>query len=192
MPTKSGLFWVTWANIHAPASKDLEDLVEPFRTNARSFIKALRDAGATVAVTNTLRSPRRAYLFHWCWRVSQGHATAAQADADPMAGIDILWNHGADTASKAGALEMATGFGLALPPRSTNPPSKTTNHGTGRAIDITVTWTGTISVKKADNTIVAVPFNANVNANTALHAVGASYGVNKLTTDAPHWSADGH
>ena len=31
-----------------------------------------------------------------------------------------------------------------------------------------------------------------VNLNAKLHAVGASYGVLKLKTDAPHWSVDGH
>ncbi len=33
---------------------------------------------------------------------------------------------------------------------------------------------------------------ADVNKNTKLHTVGASYEVKKLTTDAPHWSHDGH
>jgi len=37
-----------------------------------------------------------------------------------------------------------------------------------------------------------IPFMTDVNANTSLHAVGASYGVRKLATDAPHWSHDGH
>jgi len=37
-----------------------------------------------------------------------------------------------------------------------------------------------------------VHFMDNVNSNVKLHAVGASYGVKKLTSDAPHWSATGH
>jgi hypothetical protein len=32
---------------------------------------------------------------------------------------------------------------------------------------------------------------SNVNANAALHVLGASYGVLKLVTDAPHWSHNG-
>lgn len=191
MPTKSGMFWVSWANENAIASKSVDDLAEPFRTSAKAFITALRDAGARVDVMNTLRSPKRAYLFHWCWRISQAHGTVQQADADPMAGVDILWNHGSDIASKAGAAEMVAGFGLAVPPQSTNPPSKATNHTKGMAIDMTITWAGTINIKKADNTVVAVPFQTNVNANSGLHAIGASYGVHKLVTDAPHWSHNG-
>lgn len=191
MRTKSGMFWVAWANMNALASKSVDDLAEPFRTNAEAFIKALRDAGARVDVMNTLRSPKRAYLFHWCWRISQAQATPQQADDDPMTGVDILWNHGNAIASKAGAAEMVMGFGLATPPQSTNPPSKSTNHTKGTAIDMTITWAGTIRIRKADNTVVAVPFHANVNANTGLHAIGASYGVHKLVTDAPHWSHNG-
>lgn len=191
MPTKSGMFWVSWANVNAIASKSVDDLAEPFRSKAKAFITALRDAGATVDVMNTLRSPKRAYLFHWCWRISQAHGTAQQADADPMPGVDILWNHGSEIATRAGAAEMVAGFGLAVPPQSTNPPSKSTNHTKGAAIDMTIRWAGTIRVKKADNTVVAIPFQANVNANTALHTVGSSYGVHKLVTDAPHWSHNG-
>jgi hypothetical protein len=191
MATKSGRFWVTWANTNAQASRSVEDLAEPFRGKAKAFIAALRQAGATVEVTNTLRSPKRAYLFHWSWRISQNHGTPQQADADPMAGVDIQWDHGSLAASKAGAAEMVTGFGLAVPPRSTNPPAQSTNHSRGTAIDMTISWSGTINVKKADNTVVAIPFNTNVNANAALHGVGASYGVLKLVTDAPHWSDNG-
>ena len=192
MPTKSGQFWVTWANANATASKNVDDLAEPFRSSAKAFIKALEDAGAKVDVTNTRRSAKRAYLFHWSWKISQGRATGAQGDLDKLTGVEIQWDHGNDAASKAGALEMVNGFGLAVPPKSTNPPSKSSNHTEGTAIDMTISWTGTIQVKKKDNTVVALPFNANVNANTALHDVSASYGVRKLATDAPHWSADGH
>lgn len=192
MPTKSGMFWVAWANIHATSSRNLDDLKEPFRSHTRQFIKALHSAGAAVDVINTLRSPARAYLFHWCWRIAQSQATAEQADADPMPGVDIRWNHGNEIASRAGAAEMVAGFGLASPPQSTSPPAKTTNHTKGLAIDMTIVWSGTIKVKKADETVVAIPFDPNVNANTTLHAVGASYGVHKLVSDAPHWSHNGH
>jgi hypothetical protein len=191
MPTKSGMFWVAWANVHATASRNVEDLAEPFRSNARAFIKALRDAGARVNVMNTLRSPQRAYLFHWCWRIAQRDATAEQADADPMPGVDIRWNHGTALASWAGAAEMVAGFGLAVPPQSTNPPAKSTNHTKGLAIDMVITWSGAIEMKRGDNAVVTIPFRPNVNANPALHAAGASYGVYKLLTDAPHWSHNG-
>ncbi len=188
--TKSGTFWVTWANVNAKNSTSVEDLVEPFKSNAKAFIKALRDAGASVSVSTTRRSDKRAYLFHWCWKIGLGKAKASGATA--MAGVDIEWDHGDAAKSKQGAKEMISGFGLAVPPNSTNAPALLSNHILGKAIDMDIAWTGTLKVKKKDGTGESVLFMADVNKNTKLHAVGASYGVKKLATDAPHWSLDGH
>jgi hypothetical protein len=190
MATKSGTYWVTWANAHATNSTSVDDLVDPFKANVKAFIKALEDAGATVDVSTTKRSDKRAYLFHWCWKIGLGKAKASQASK--MVGVDIEWDHGDAEKSKKGANEMITGFGLAVPPNSTNAPSLTTNHTPGKAIDMDITWTGTMKIKKKDGTEESVPFMASVNENKKLHAVGASYGVKKLKTDAPHWSQDGH
>jgi hypothetical protein len=49
-----------------------------------------------------------------------------------------------------------------------------------------------MKIKKKDGTEVSVEFMDDVNKNTALHGVGESYGLIKLTSDAPHWSVDGH
>lgn len=187
---KSGTYWVTWANAHAQNSTSVDDLVEPFKANASAFIKALEDAGATVSIHTTLRSPKRAYLFHWCWLIGLGKAKPSAAT--PMAGVDIEWDHGDEAKSQKGAKEMIAGFGLAVPPHSKNAPSLTSNHTPGKAIDMDISWTGAIKIKKKDGTEVSVAFMEDVNQNTDLHAVGASYGVKKLKTDAPHWSHDGH
>lgn len=108
-----------------------------------------------------------------------------------MIGVDVQWDHGDLAKSKAGALEMVKGFGLAVPPRSINPPSLTSNHINGKALDITLKWSGTIKVKKKGGAEVQVAYSSNVNSNTALHSIGESYGVKKLKTDAPHWSYNG-
>ena len=186
---KSGSYWVTWANAHAKNSTSLDDLVDPFKTNAKAFITALDDAGATVSVSTTRRSDQRAYLFHWCWMIGLGKAKASEATT--MLGVDIEWDHGDAEKSKQAAKEMIDGFGLAIPPSSTNAPSPVTNHSSGKAIDMNITWTGTIKIKKKDGTEASVLFMWDVNKNTKLHGVGASYGLVKLTTDAPHWSLDG-
>ena len=144
--TKSGTFWVTWANVNAKNSTSVEDLVEPFKANAKAFIKALRDAGAIVSVSTTRRSDKRAYLFHWCWKIGLGKAKAS--DATAMAGVDIEWDHGDAAKSKQGAKEMISGFGLAVPPNSTNAPALLSNHTPGKAIDMDIAWTGTLKVKK--------------------------------------------
>jgi hypothetical protein len=109
-----------------------------------------------------------------------------------MPGVDIEWDHGDAAKSKMGAYTMIQGFGLAVPPSSTNAPAMNSNHIAGKAIDMDITWTGTIQIKKKDGTSESVTFMSDVNKNVKLHAVGASYGVKKLTTDAPHWSIDGH
>jgi len=154
--TKSGIFWVTWANAHAKNSTSVEDLVEPFKANVKAFIKALQDAGAKVDVGTTTRSDKRAYLFHWCWKIGLGKAKAS--DATAMAGVDIEWDHGDAEKSKKGAKEMIDGFGLAVPSASTNPPALNTNHTPGKAIDMDITWTGTIKIKKKDGTAESVAF----------------------------------
>lgn len=189
MAVNSGIFWVTWANTHAQNSSKIADLIDPFRTQSIDFITALGAAGAKVDITATKRSSRRAYLFHWSWLIALGKCQPS--DPTSMDGVDIEWEHGDDAASKAGALEMVDGFGLAVPPRSVNAPALTSNHITGQAVDMNITWTGTLNVKDKSGTTAAIPFMADVNANTALHAVGASYGVLKLVTDAPHWSFNG-
>jgi hypothetical protein len=124
-----------------------------------------------------------------------------------MAGVPIEWSHPSalkslpgilkmpnvfdKLGSIAGAKEMIDGFGLAVPPYSTQAPSLTSNHIAGKAIDMDINWIGTLKVKKKDGTVAEVPYVSNPNANVMLHQVGASYGVKKLTTDKPHWSYNG-
>lgn len=189
MPTKSGTSWVTWANTNAKNSTNIDELELTFRKNVKDFIKALKDAGATIDVSTTKRSDKRAYLFHWSWRISLGKCEPSVAKK--MTGVDIEWDHKDLKKSKAAAKEMVTGFGLAVPPNSTNAPSLTSNHIRGKAIDMTIKWTGIIKVKKKDNTEVSVTFKTNVNTNSVLHQIGESYSVKKLKTDAPHWSVNG-
>jgi hypothetical protein len=88
-------------------------------------------------------------------------------------------------------MEMVHGFGLAVPPKSTDAPALRSNHIAGKAVDMNITWTGTIKIKKKDGAEVSVAYMADPNANTKLHEVGKSYSVIKRLTDAPHWSVDG-
>jgi hypothetical protein len=187
---KSGIYWVTWANVHAVASSSTNDLVEPFRGSVTAFVNALTAATAKVDITETRRSDKRAYLFHWCWLVGLGQKKASEVP--PKIGVDIQWDHGDDAKSKQGAKDMIAGFGLAVPPVSTVAPATMSNHIAGKAVDMKIKWTGTITVAKKVGGTESIVFMPNVNLNTKLHAVGASYGVKKLVTDAPHWSFNGH
>ena len=190
MATKSGKSWVTWANQNAVTSDKIEDLDTGFQANVKDFKAALEAAGANVDVTVTKRNAKRAYLFHWSWKIALGKCKASEATA--MSGVDIQWDHGKEEDSKKGAQEIVDGFELAVPPSSTNAPALTSNHIEGKAIDMNIAWTGTIKVKNKAGQEISLTFMVDPNANTALHTVGSTYGVKKLATDAPHWSSDGH
>lgn len=190
MPKLSGKYWVQWANTHAKTSSRLNDLNPIFRGKVTAFIHALGDAGADVKVLVTRRSAKRAYLFHWSWMIAFGRCKPSEAKK--MAGVDINWDHGNLTKSKNAAMEMVRGFGLAQPPASIYPPSLTSNHISGRAIDMLISWHGTIQVKKKNGDEVAITYTGNSHTSAALRIVGASYGVNKLLSDKAHWSYNGH
>lgn len=189
MGARSGKWWVAWADVHARNSTQLADLEPKFRSDLQRFIQALVEAGATVEVWATRRSSERAYLFHWAWKIGLGMCQPAAAE--PMRGVDIEWDHGDEQRSRAGALEMVSGFGLALPPQSLLPPALDSEHITGNAVDMDISWAGILKVRNRRGRRVAIAFMQDANANSLLHAVGASYGVKKLKNDAPHWSASG-
>jgi hypothetical protein len=109
----------------------------------------------------------------------------------PRPGVDIVWLHTTapgqpDLArSKAAAEAMVNGYGIVFK------PALTSRHTEGRAIDMTISWSGSLTIAGADgssSTIVSTPRNGS---NPELQAVGRSYGVIKLRTDPPHWSSDG-
>jgi hypothetical protein len=191
--TPSGKYWVTWADTNAKGSQDADDLEDSFKENAKTFIKALEDGKATVSVGETKRDEKRAYLYHWSWLIALDKAKPSAATA--KTGVDIEWDHGDAAKSKAGAQEIVDGFGLAVPPKSTNAPALDSNHIRGKAIDITIKWTGKATFKKKDakkdDPGVEIDYKEDVNSNTQLIDLGKTYGLIKLTTDAPHWSVDG-
>ena len=60
------------------------------------------------------------------------------------------------------------------------------NHTNRTAIDMNVGGMIGKTMNDASGNAVRIRSEAD------LHAVGASYGVHKLVSDPPHWSADGH
>jgi hypothetical protein len=186
---RSGGYWVGWANAHARSSTRVDDLAEPFQSGVRSFIRALEDAGASVAIHATRRCPKRAYLFHWSWKLALGRADARDVPGHPE--VPIEWDHGHADQSARAAREMVEGFELALPPRTAHAPALQSNHIAGLAIDMSIRWQGVLWVPAQDGNPRELPFLREVSENTALHALGATYGVHKLVSDASHWSHDG-
>lgn len=179
----SGAAWFRANQARFPNSSSITDLAPAFGAAVRSFIDALYDAGATVQVSSTRRNPNRAYLMHYSWQLAKGAILPKDIPANSAVGI--IWDHGDIRRSRQAAQEMVDAFGIVFK------PSLTSNHIRGTAIDMNINWSREISLKDAKGKAHLIDRPRNAARNTTLHAVGATYGVKKLLTDAPHWSANG-
>jgi hypothetical protein len=167
-----------------PTSRSLDDLEADFQKKAKAFIDALEAAGATVQINATLRPKERAFLMHWCYHVAKG--LKSPKSVPTMDGVDINWDHGDDAKSRKAAQQMMDAYDIAFE------PALASRHTEGKAVDMDISWSGTLKIKKADDTEVSIGIPRNGADNETLHGVGKSYGVQKLKKDAPHWSSDGH
>lgn len=196
MAEYSGRHWVS----RFPTSTSVADLMEPFRTGVSYFLTALAGAwdstgnAPSVHVSGTFRPPERAYLMRGAYQIA--HRLVAPFAVLPMPGVDINWTHGGDDAAAIAAAEdMVAGYGIAFAPSGTI--SRHCERGPGgapasRAIDMTILWKGTLNIRNATGTLLAIGSAPHDGTNPDLAKIGASYGVIKLPTDRPHWSADGH
>jgi hypothetical protein len=122
--------------------------------------------------------------MHYSWRVSKGEVRAR--DVPAVGGLDITWDHGDEKASVQGASEMVRLFRMA------HVASLTSNHIRGQAIDMNISWTGSIVLRPAGaSAAVEVKAGPRNGDNQQLQAIGAGFGVKKLRTDPPHWSYNG-
>ena len=71
-------------------------------------------------------------------------------------------------------------------------PALTWLHIQGEAVDMGIGWSGILTIADADGAKHALGAPRSGETNTELHAVGATYGVQQLLSDAPHWSSTGH
>ncbi len=181
----------SWVSLY-PTSTDPADLAEPFRTSCRRFLDALHAAGATVAIAATLRRPERAYLMHWAWAIAREGFNPRDVPWNPL--VDIEWDRPeirgqvlAEWLAKQAAEAMVQGYAIVFK------PALTSRHIEGKAIDMDIAWHGSeLVIPSGKNGVIFRIGEPRTGANTALHAIGASYGVYKLVSDPPHWSADGH
>lgn len=178
-----------------PISTTERDLKVPFRGNVERFLDALRQAGATVIIASTFRTPERAYLMHWCWRIVNQNVDPATVPS--MAGVNISWVHEGTTPQKArqagvaAAREMVIEFNIQ---RLGVAPALHSRHMLGFGIDMSIQWSGTLSIVDAHGLTVVIASIPRTGLNQNLHRVGASYGVikyNRSGRDDPHWSDNG-
>lgn len=189
MSTPSGPAWCT----RFPTSRSLEDLDASWRPSVKRFFRALSAAGASINVAATLRPWQRAWLMHYACLVA-GYRGPHNAfiQLDPMsvparAELDIDWTHGGDRgAAISAAVAMRNAFAIVFP------PALDSLHTKGLAVDIDIQWAGPLSIARADGSISAINSQPANGLNPELWLVGKTYGVVKLPSDAPHWSATGH
>jgi hypothetical protein len=167
-----------------PNSEKINALLPVFADKVQKFVNALRKAGADVYVSATLRNPARAKLMYYSHKLSRGEMRTKEIPK--IDGCDIVWDHGNEKLSQAAAKEMAELFKVVYE------PSLASLHIPGKAIDMTIKWTKTITIVDANGRDVKIAGPGNGASSAALHKVGASYGVIKLLKDAPHWSINGH
>jgi len=189
--TLSGHRWVSQFR----GENRLHDLRQPFRGHAEAFIGALRAAGATVRINATFRHPRRAYLMHWCWKISKNRVSPK--DVPAMDGVSISWKHydKDDNYSNDQSIEAARAMVRAFQmERLGVAPSLVSRHTLGFGIDMTISWNGALIVPDAYGHVVKITSLPRTGMNRELHRVGASYGVikyNRSGRDDPHWSDTG-
>jgi len=182
----SGAQWVT----KFPGSLKVEDLDDDFQSKVEAFHVALKDASAVTTITSTLRPPERAYLMHWSWKIARQDFDPKQVPA--KAGVDIEWWHGDAATSKKKAQEMVDGYGIQ---NLQVAPALNSRHTEGKAIDMQVSWTGDLKIKKKDGTVATITSTPRDSTNPDLIEVAKTYGVihfADVQKDKVHWSTDGH
>jgi Putative peptidoglycan binding domain len=179
----SGAAWFRANQGKYPNSKSVDKLDGVFGMNVKDFTGALEDAKAKVVVEATKRDAGRAYLMHWSYFIAKGKVKPSAVPK--RAGINIEWDHGDDEASKKAAQEMVKLFGIV------HEPALTSRHIEGKAIDMTISWSGDLKIKNRKGDEVTIKSSPRNGQNKELQQVGKSYGVIKLVSDPPHWSSDG-
>ena len=181
----SGAQWVK----RFAASADIKDLTPSFRKAVEAFIDAMTAADVRVRISSTYRSPERSYLMHWCWKIR--HKQVKPEDVPAMAGVDINWVHPTAAESIEAARKMTEAFDMRA---LKTEPALHSLHNEGRAIDMTISWMGSVTIRNADGKAVLIKTAPRTGMNRQLKSIGASYGVKKFVggaKDKPHWSATG-
>jgi len=93
-----------------PGSTSLNDLKDPFKTNATKFVNELRARGYTVTINATHRPKERAYLMHYAWEIGKLQQDPSKVPA--MDGVNINWVHSTVSQSRQAALDMVNGYGM--------------------------------------------------------------------------------
>ncbi|HET9458320.1 MAG TPA: hypothetical protein VFO78_13320 [Candidatus Limnocylindrales bacterium] len=200
---RSGAHWKQIADDRwGGATPDIAELESSFGSDLTAFLDMLAANNITYVLESAYRPPERSYLFHYCVKVWK--RKIAPKDVPPMAGVDIVWDHGNDAASRAGAEALANAFGLV------GVAAHPSNHNAGTAVDMKLDFSGnatntltytkngktiTRRIKTDDEARVGVKAKGKSIANIEkreLSKAGADFGVKrKVDSDIVHWSRTG-
>jgi hypothetical protein len=187
MKELSGARWVS----RYPTSSSVGALAPEFQARVNRFVGALTAGHAAVHVTATYRPVERAWLMHYSFLVARGGLDPRTVPARPD--VEIEWVH----KNRAGAVDLAASRGAAQEMVSgyeiVYQPALASMHTRRLAVDMNISWSGTLHVADATGHAHVIGTAPHTGAgNQELWAVGATYGVHKLASDAPHWSSNGH
>jgi hypothetical protein len=178
----------SWAE-RFPGSTSTSDLEPTFADSVNKFISAIKVAGGSVTISATYRPPERAYLMHWCWMLNKKKIKAAKIPA--KTGVNIEWDHSDEKASQKAAADMVSAYGMSSLKVA---PALSSRHTERKAIDMSISWSGDLTIKDANGNDVKIDTEPRTGMNEELQEVGKGYGVIKFwkgATDKPHWSTDG-
>lgn len=167
----------------------IRDLTGTFRHAVEDFVDAMTEAGIKVKIDATYRPIQRSYLMHWSWRIVNDGIDPAKIPA--MAGVGIEWEHPTAAASLKAANEMVDALSIR---RLRTKPALRSQHNFCLAVDMSLSWSGTVSIMDANRKLVRINTAPRTGMNRQLIEVGATYGVKKYvggSKDVPHWSNNG-
>lgn len=162
-------------------SSSLNDLAEPFKSNATKFINGMKNAGISVVINTTWRPDKRSYLMYYSTEIARGNI--ATDKVPPFPGVNIDWTHKgkkAEAVKAAKAMHQKYGIG-------SNPVGKpgSSNHNRKMAVDMKISnYVGKVVTIDGDTT--------KINSWSTLTSLGKKHGVIWYgSKDAPHWSHTG-
>lgn len=172
-----------------PGGTRISDLAGTFGHAVDDFVCAMTEAGIKVKIDATYRPFQRSYMMHWSWRIVNDGIEPATIPA--MAGVEIEWQHPTSAASLKAANEMVDALSIR---RLRTKPALRSQHNLRLAIDMSLSWSGTVSVMDANRRLVHIDSLPRTGMNRQLIEIGATYGVKKYvggSKDVPHWSNNG-
>lgn len=149
-------------------SKNTRDLSGTFRQAVDDFIFAMTEAGIKVAIDATYRPVKRSYLMHWSWRIVNDGVDPATVPA--MDGVEVDWVHSTSAGSVSAARDMVEALSIR---RLRTKPALRSQHNLGLAIDMSLSWRGSVSVQDANGTMVWIKTVPRTGMNRQLIDIGA-------------------